>query len=142
MDKALIAVGTGVGSCVSTVFLMCAGRPRNPLLSVMITAIASGALGLTATYYTKDHSADQSRSLSKRDYIIVGGARAIGAAAGGVAVVAVAVAVHAVVGVRIVGSLIANLCCLPLYCVAVGLGGGRHFHPIQPSSVTHQWQWF
>lgn len=99
MNTGLISIGTGVASFAGSVVFTVLSRN---LLAIPIVGLAAGAIGLLA----KKQCLEEQESLTKKDWILIGGAGPVGAIAAGAAV---AVLVQGVFLGSMMGSFMGTL---------------------------------
>jgi integral membrane sensor domain MASE1 len=102
MNTGLISIGTGVASFAGSVVFTVLSRN---LLAIPIVGLAAGAIGLLA----KKQCLEEQESLTKKDWILIGGSSAVGAIAAGAAVAAVTVLVQGVFLGSMMGSFMGTL---------------------------------
>lgn len=102
MNTGLISIGTGVASFAGSVVFTVLSRN---LLAIPIVGLAAGAIGLLA----KKQCLEEQESLTKKDWILIGGAGPVGAIAAGAAVAAVTVLVQGVFLGSMMGSFMGTL---------------------------------
>jgi hypothetical protein len=127
MNTGLISIGTGVASFAGSLVFTVLSRD---LLSIPIAGLAAGAIGLLA----KKHCLEEQETLTKKDWILIGGASAVGAIAAGATVAAVAVLVQGVFLGSMMGSfmgtMLGNICLYPINMLSIITGRPVLYQPI------------
>jgi hypothetical protein len=124
MSQGLIAVGAGIASFAGSVVFTAMARD---LRMGLVTGLAVGAIGLAA----RRACLEEGKQLENRDWVLIGGASAVGILAGEailavIAIVEQCVFIGSMTG-SIVGTVVGNMATFPLRMVCAL--SGRPFDP-------------